>query len=169
MNMDQFTLLATSSATSVWALIGNFVAFLVVAAVFFVFALRAGRPAFISLVMSLYVGFGLFMVFPWKEQLMGGEAMTVTIAGLIIFGILTAIPYFILRKVNTMGHLSIGTLPLLILCLLASGALLAIGYHFLSLATLLPATPPLVTYVVPAQYLFFWLIAPLVGFIVVSR
>jgi|TARA_R110000824_G_scaffold401771_1_gene615439 hypothetical protein len=167
--MDQLTLLATSGATSVWALLGNFVAFLVIAVVFFVFALRAGRPAFISLVLSLYVGFGLFMVFPWKAQLMAGEAMTTTVAGLIIFGILTALPYFIMRKVNTMGHLSIGTIPLFILSLLASGALLAIGYHFLSLATILPATPPLMTYVVPTQYLFYWLIAPLVGFVVVSR
>lgn len=167
--MDQLTLLATSSATNVWALVGNFIAFLVLGVIFFIFALRAGRPAFISLVLSFYIGFGLFMVFPWKDQLMSGEAMSKTIAGLIIFVLLSALPYFIMRKVNTMGHLSIGTVPLFILCLLASGALLAIGYHFLGLATILPATPPLMTYVVPTQYLFYWLLAPLAGFLVLTR
>jgi len=167
--MDQITALATSSATSVWALIGNFIALLVLTVVFFVFALRAGRPAFISLVLSFYIGFGLFLVFPWKDQLMTGDGMTKAVAGLIIFAVLSILPYLILRRVNTMGHMHIQNIPLFILSFLAGGALLAISYHFLSLATILPATPPLLTYVVPTQYLFYWLIAPLAGFFFFAR
>lgn len=167
--MDQITALATSSATSVWALIGNFIALLVLTLIFFVFTLRAGRPAFISLVLSLYIGFGLFLVFPWKEQLMAGDGMTKAVAGLIIFAILSIVPYMILRRVNTMGHMHIQAIPLFVLSFLAGGALLAIGYHFLSLATILPATPPLTTYVVPTQYLFYWLVAPLIGFFIFAR
>ncbi len=167
--MDQVTALAQSGTSGILPIVMNFIALIVLTIVLFAFAMRAGRPAFISLVLSFYVGFGLFMIFPWKSQMMTGEGMTKAIAGLLIYLGLSIIPFLVLRRVNTLGLAHIQPLPLFLLSALSAGALLAIGYHFLSLATILPATPPIAMYVVPDQYLFYWLMAPLVGFFAFAR
>lgn len=147
----------------------NFLALIVLAGVLFVFALRAGRPAFISLILAFYIGFGLFMIFPWKEQILAGDGMTKAVAALLLYAALSALPFLVLRRVNTMGLMSIHPVPLLILSTLSAGALLAVSYHFLNLAKILPATPPIAAYVVPEQFLFYWLVAPLVAFFVLVR
>ncbi len=167
--MDQVTALANSGASGVVPILMNFLALIVLTIVLFVFALRAGRPAFISLILSFYIGFGLFTVFPWKEQLMVGDGMTKAVAALLLYAILSALPFLVLRRVNTMGLMSIHPLPLFVLSGLSAGALLAVSYHFLNLAKILPATPPIAAYVVPEQFLFYWLIAPLVAFFVLIR
>ncbi len=167
--MDQVTALAQTGTTGILPIVMNFIALIVLTIVLFAFAMRAGRPAFISLVLSFYVGFGLFMVFPWKAQMMTGDGMTKAVAGLLIYLALCALPFLILRRVNTLGLARIHPLPLFLLSALSAGALLAIGYHFLSLATILPATPPIAMYVVPDKYFFYWLVAPLVGFFAFSR
>lgn len=168
-NMDQVTALANSGASGVLPVVMNFIALIVLSIVLFAFAMRAGRPAFISLMLSLYVGLGLFLVFPWKDQLMTGDGMTKAVAALLIYIGLSAVPFLILRKVNTMGLMRIHPVPLFIVSMLAAGSILAIGYHFLSLAVILPATPPIAAYVLPEQFLFYWLAAPLVALLIVAH
>ena len=167
--MNQVAAIAQSSTAGVLPIVMNFLALIVLTAVLFVFAMKAGRAAFISLVLALYVGFGLFMVFPWKAQIIAGDGVTKAVVALLLFVGLSIIPFLILRRVNTMGSMRIHALPLFGLSVLSAGALLALSYHFLNLATILPATPPLTTYVLPEQYLFYWLVAPLVGFFVFAR
>ncbi len=167
--MDQLTAFAQTGTTGVMPIVMNFLALIVLTAVLFAFALRAGRAAFISLVLSMYVGFGLFMAFPWKAQLITGDGTAKAVASILIFLALSALPYLILRRVNTMGLMRIHPLPLLGLSTLSAGALLTLSYHFLSLAKILPATPPITTFVLPEQYIFYWLVAPLIGFFVFAR
>ncbi len=167
--MNQLATLAQSGTTGVLPIVMNFLAVIVLTVVLFAFAMKAGRAAFISLVLALYVGFGLFMVFPWKAQVIAGDGVTKAVAALLLFVALSAIPFLILRRVNTMGSMRVHALPLFGLCALSAGALLAISYHFLNLAKILPATAPLTTYILPEQYLFYWLAAPLVGFFVFAR
>ena len=167
--MNQVAAIAQSSTAGFPPIVMNFLALIVLTAVLFVFAMKAGRAAFISLVLALYVGFGLFMVFPWKAQIIAGDGVTKAVVALLLFVGLSIIPFLILRRVNTMGAMRIHALPLFGLSVLSAGALLALSYHFLNLATILPATPPLTTYVLPEQYLFYWLVAPLVGFFVFAR
>lgn len=167
--MNQVAAIAQSSTSGILPIVMNFLALIVLTIVLFAFAMRAGRPAFISLVLSFYVGFGLFVVFPWREQLISGDGMTKAVAALLIFLALSAIPFLVLRRVNTMGTMHIHPLPLLLLSVLSAGALLAIAYHFLSLATILPATPSIALYVMPDKFLFYWLVAPLVGFLALAR
>lgn len=167
--MDQVAALAQTSTAGVLPVVMNFLALIVLTVILFAFAMKAGRAAFISLVLALYVGFGLFMVFPWKEQIISGDGMTKAVAALLIFIALSVVPFLVMRRVNTMGAMHIHPLPLFFLSALSAGALLAISYHFLSLATILPATPPLTTYLLPEQYLFYWLIAPLIGFFALAR
>lgn len=167
--MDQVTALANSGASGVVPIIMNFIALIVLTVVLFVFALRAGRPAFTSLILSFYIGFSLYVVFPWKAQFMIGDGMTKAVVAILLYVILSAIPFFVLRRVNTTGLKSIKPFPLLVLSGLSAGALLSVSYHFLNLAKILPATPPVAAYVVPEQYLFYWLMAPLIAFFVLIR
>lgn len=167
--MDQVTALAESSASGVLPIIMNFLALIVLTLVLFGFAMKVGRAAFISLLIALYVGFGLFMVFPWKEQMMAGDGMTKAVAGILIFIALSAFPFLILRRVNTLSLMRIHPLPLFFICGLAAGALLALSYQFLGLGTILPATPPITAYVLKPEYLFYWLLAPLVGLFVLAH
>ncbi len=167
--MDQVTALANSGAGGIVPIIMNFIALIVLSVVLFAFAMRAGRPAFISLILSLYVGLALFTVFPWKDALMTGSGTTKAVAGLLIFIALSAVPFFILRKVNTMGLMRIHPVPLFLVCVLAAGGLLALSYHFLALGAILPATSSLSAYILPDQFLFYWLIAPLVALLVVAH
>ena len=167
--MNQVTALAQSGTSGILPIVMNFLALIVLTLVLFAFAMKAGRAAFISLVLSLYVGFGLFMIFPWKAQLMAGDGTTKAVASLLLFMALSAIPFLVLRRVNTMGLMRIHPLPLFGLSILSSGALLAMSYHFFELAKILPATPPIASYVLPEQYLFYWILAPLVGFFLFAR
>lgn len=167
--MNQLASLAESGTSGVLPILMNFLALIVLTVVLFTFALRAGRPAFVSLILSLYVGFGLFMVFPWKAQIISGDGMTKAVASLLIFIGLSILPFLILRRVNTLGMARIHPLPLFGLSVLSSGALLAVSYHFMELSKILPATPPIAAYVVPEQYLFYWLVAPLVAFFIFAR
>ena len=150
-------------------ILSNFLALIILTVVLFAFAMKAGRASFISLVLSFYIGFGLFMIFPWKAQIIAGDGMTKAVAALLIFLVLSAIPFLVLRRVNTMGLMSIHALPLFGLSALSAGALLAVSYHYLNFAKILPATASIAEYVLPEQYLFFWLIAPLVGFFAFAR
>ncbi len=167
--MDQVSAIASTGATGIMPILMNFLALIVLTLVLFAFALKAGRASFISLILSFYVGFGLFMVFPWKEQLMSGDGTTKAVAAVLIFLALSAIPFLVLRRVNTMGLMSIHALPLFLLSALSAGALLAVSYHFLNLAKILPATQSLSTFILPEQFLFYWLFAPLFGFFVFAR
>ncbi|MBU2158781.1 hypothetical protein KKD81_00090 [Patescibacteria group bacterium] len=167
--MDSVNLAATGGFAEIISFVGNFLVLLIVAGAFFFFALRAGRAAFITLVMSLYAGFALFTLFPYTKLLSGDSAMTVFVANSIVFGVLTFFPYVLLRRVSTSGNIHIPGLFLAGLSFLAAGLLLAIGYHVLSLSAAIPLTPSLSALFAPDSYFFWWFAAPLVGIFLTAR
>ena len=167
--MEQAAAVAQTSIMQVWSVAGNFVALIVLTLVLLAFALKAGRASFISLMLSFYVSFGLFMVFPWKAQLIQGEGSTQAAAAILIFFALAIVPFMILRRINTLSLMRIHPVPLTLLCAVSAASLLALSYRFLHIAKILPATPPLETYILPEQFLFYWLIAPLVGFFIFAK
>lgn len=167
--MDQVTALANTSAGGIVPIVMNFIALIVLSLALFTFAMKAGRAAFISLLLSLYVGLALFTIFPWKDALMQGDGTTKAVAGILIFIALSAAPFLILRRVNTMGLMHISPVPLFLVCVLAAGGVLAFAYHFLALSAILPATQAISAYILPDQFLFYWLIAPLIALLVVAH
>ncbi len=169
--LNSITHLATSSALSVWAIVGNFLALIVLAVALFFFGLKVGRAAFVALVMSLYAGFALYSLFPYKDELMksAGTPLVKAVMALIIFGVLTFVPYLIIRRIATSGAMHIPPFMLAILATLSAGCILALGYHFFSLASIIPATPPLSALFSPEKYLFWWFVAPIVGFFFLAK
>ncbi|MBU1292835.1 hypothetical protein KJ819_02075 [Patescibacteria group bacterium] len=167
--MDSINLAATGGFADIVTFIGNFLVLLIVAGAFFFFAIKVGRAAFITLVMSLYAGFALFTLFPYTKLITGDSVMTIFVANAIIFAVLTYFPYVLLRRISTSGSIHINTLLLSGLSLLAAGLLLAIGYHALGLSAAVPLTPSLAALFAPSSYFFWWMAAPLVGIFLTAR
>lgn len=169
--MDVINSFATGGIAEIGAFVGNFLALIVIGVVLYLFALRSGRPAFVSLVLSLYAGYALYAVFPYKEAFLGeGQSdLTKAVAALIVFGVFTFVPFMLMSRVMTSGLARIHPLALALLAFLAAGLVLAIGYEVLHVGAILPLTPPLAALFSFDTFFFWWFVAPLVGLFVLSR
>lgn len=168
--MDALNQFATGGFGDIVAFFGNFLVLLVLAVLLFFFALRAGRAMLISLILALYVGFALFSVFPFKEMFLVGDTPLVrAVAGIALFAVFTFFPYVLLRRVSTSGTIHINPLVLALLTLVTGGFVLALGYHVLNIAAVIPLTPSLDALFAPDKYFFWWVLAPLVGIYATAR
>lgn len=158
----------TTSIQSAWALVGNVFAFLVLVGLLVAFALRSGRAALVSLVVSLYMGFALYSVFPFKEfatSTLGSEP----IANTVLYLALAFLSYLLVRRIGGGGSNTLGTLPLVVLCLLTAGFLMALGYGVLQIDQLYNLPQTLDLMFAPSEYFFWWFIAPIVGTFALAR
>lgn len=168
--MDVVNQFATGGFGSIVTFFGNFLVLVVIAALLFFFALRAGRAMLISLILALYVGFALFTVFPYKEMfIVGDSALVRAVAGIALFAVFTFFPYILLRRVATSGSMRINPLVLSLLALVTGGFVLALGYHVLDIAAVIPLTPSLDALFAPDKYFFWWFVAPLIGVYATAR
>lgn len=168
--MDMLNSFATGGFSEIMAFVGNFLVLILLAVALFFFAVRAGRALLISLILALYVGFALFTVFPFKDMfLVGDSALARAVAGMILFGVFTVFPYILLRRVSTTGALSINPISLGLLALATGGFVLALGYHVLDIASVIPLTPSLDALFAPEGYFFWWFLAPLAGIFITTR
>lgn len=168
--MDSLNAFATGGFGEIVGFFGNFLVLLVIAALLFFFALRAGRSLLISLILALYVGFALFTAFPYKEMFIIGDTPLVrAVAGIALFAVFTFFPYILLRRIASTARMQINPLTLSILALVTGGFVLALGYHVLNIAAVIPLTPSLDALFAPDKYFFWWFLAPLVGTYVTAR
>lgn len=168
--MDALNALATDGFTDIVGFIGNFFVLILIAVLLFVFALRAGRSLLISLILSLYVGFALFTAFPYTDTfIVGDTALMRAVSGIVLFAIFTIAPFVLLRRVSTSGSVFIQPIPLAVLTFVTGGFILAIGYHVLNIAAVIPLTPSLDALFAPDRFFFWWFIAPLVGIFITTR
>jgi len=165
--LDQFM---TGGMADILAFGGNFLILIILTAALFFFALRAGRAMLVSFILALYVAYALFAVFPYKELFIVGDTPLVrSVAGILLFGVFTFFPYMLLRRVSTSGSMHIHPLMLALLALVTGGFVLALGYHVLDIAALVPLTPSLDALFAPDTYFFWWFAAPLVGIFLTAR
>ncbi len=168
--MDSLNQFATGGFADIIAFVGNFLVLLIIAAVLFFFALRVGRAMLISFILALYIGFALFTVFPYKDLLIIGDTPLMrAVSGMLLFAVFTFAPYVILRRVSTSSSMRINPFTLSLLALVTGGFVLALGYHVLNIAALIPLTPSLDALFAPDKYFFWWFVAPLVGIFVTAR
>lgn len=168
--MDSLNSLATGGFGDIMSFVSNFLVLLVLAVVLFLLAMRAGRAMFISLVLALYAGFGLYTVFPYAKTLTAGDTATMaTASGLLIFGLLTFFPYILIRRVATSGLMHINPIIMFLLSLVTAGFILALGYHLFNLESILPLSASLKAIITPDKYFFWWFAAPLAGLFLASR
>ena len=154
----------TTSAASAWGLIGNVLIFVVIVGALIVFSLRVGKAALLSLILSLYIGYAVYSVFPFSD-LAGGTPL----GNVSVYVVLTALAYLLVRKVGSNGIGRIQMVPLVILCLLTGGLVMALGYSTFEIDTIYDFPRTLDLLFAPKEYFFWWFIAPLVGAFAVGR
>ncbi len=166
--MNEATGLATTSIASAWALIGNVLAFVIVVIALVAFAMREGRSAMVALVVSLYMGYALYSVFPFGDMLVGITGSQ-PITNIIVYVVLTFISYLLVRRIGGGGSSTIQMFPLVVLCLLTAGFVMALGYSVLDVDKLYNLPQTLDLLFAPKEYFFWWFIAPIVGTFVLAR
>ena len=165
----QVQTLATHTGTSVFSFASSFLVVLVLFGALFFFARYVGRGQFVALLVSFYTGYTLYSVFPFASLLPSTPASTALITDLALFGAFVAATYIILRRVVVSDFLSIGTIGLFILSLLAAGFLLALAYHVFPVRSVYSFTPAIDALFAPKGFFFWWFIAPLLGLFVFAK
>lgn len=154
----------TTSAASAWGLIGNVLVFLLIVAALVVFAVRVGKAALLSLILSLYIGYALYIVFPFTDI-----AGATPVANVAVYGVLVLLSYLLVRKLGNSGIGGIKIAPLIILCILTGGFLMALGYTAFNIDTVYDFPKTLDLLFAPKEYFFWWFVAPLIALFAVGR
>jgi hypothetical protein len=154
---------ATLGAGHAWALIGNFIALLVLTVVMILFSYRSGRGGIISLVIALYAGYGIFVVFPYTVFVLnlGQTTLIKAILSIVLYILFTIAPFIFIQRLT---HGGFGG-PRFVLSFLTAAFVIAIAYHVFNLNHLYAFPKPLDQLFAPDKYFFWWFIAPLAGLI----
>ncbi len=163
--------LATTLTSSAWLWAGNFLALIILTAILLFFSMRGGRSGLISLILALYAGYALYIVFPYTDNVVGagGTPLIQAILSVILFAIATFPPFVLIRRLTGGGFGSLSIIQNLLLSLLAGAFLLALGYHVFDVSNIYSFSDPLNQLFAPEGYFFYWFIAPLLGLFIFAR
>lgn len=156
---------ATASAGDLWLLASNFLALIVLTGVLLVFAMKGGRGGLISLMLSLYAGYAIYIVFPYTDFVLtlGGTTTIKAALSILLFAAATIIPFLFLRRITSGGFGSLTFFQNLLLATIAAAFILALGYHLFDIGNIYTFPDPLNRLFEPKEYFFYWFIAPLAG------
>lgn len=152
-------------------LLGNFLVFIVLVAVLFFLAQRQGASGLISLNIALYVGYGIYTVFPYKDAVIGigDTAVIQATISVILFAIATLLPFIVAIRLTNNSFGSLSLIHDTILSVLAAGFLMALAYHVFDISNIYHFSEPLNLLFAPEGYFFYWFVAPLVGLYFLAR
>ncbi len=169
--MDGILATINSSAMDAWTLLSGVLALVVLTGVLLVFALRGGRSALISLILSMYAGYAIYAVFPFTDEILatGGTELIRTIFSVGIFVAATILPFILIKRLTSAGFGSLSFVPNLILSFLGAAFILALGYQLFAISSVYPLTDTLDTAFAPTKFFFWWFIAPLIGLFLFAR
>lgn len=166
--IDQYALqisnLATAAASNSWALVSNFVILLVLTVLFILFSYRS-RGGILSLIVAFYVGYAIFLVFPYTNLVLA-SGTTPLIKAFISVGLYVAaciVPFIFIERLASGGFGVLSVFPRFGLSFLAATFLLALAYHVFHVSNIYTFPEPMNTLFAPDQYFFWWFIAPLIG------
>ncbi len=167
--LTQVNSLATSTALTVWAATASFVVLIGLMFFFIFFARYVGRGPFVALLLSLYAGYSVYIVFPYSQFLPTAPALTAvgSHAGLYLFLVFTF--YIILRRIAVSDFLYIGLFGLLVLSFLASAFLIALAYHVFAVTDVYVFNNAISVLFAPDQYFFWWFLSPAIGLFFLAR
>lgn len=167
--MDQIVLqisnIATTSAANSWALASNFLILVVLTVVMILFSYRAGKGGILSLIVAFYMGYAIYLVFPYTNAIVaaGGSPLIKGVISIIIFGIATFVPFLFIQRLVGGGYGVLSFVPRFALSFLSAAFLLALAYHVFHVSNIYTFPEPMNTLFAPDQYFFWWFIAPLLG------
>lgn len=157
--------LATQGATSAWLLVGNFLVLVVLTVIMIGFSYKSGRGGIISLLLSFYAGYAIYLAFPYTKEILGAGStpMMKAIISVVLFAIASFIPFHFIQRLTSTGFGVLSFVPRFVLSFLSAAFLLALAYHVFNVSNIYTFPEPLNTLFAPDGYFFYWFIAPLVG------
>ena len=165
----QVNTLATHTATSAWMWGSDFLIVIVLFALFFLFAWYMGKGPFIGLMVSLYVAYAFYAIFPYNSLLPSSPAATALAADVGLYAVFGFISYLILRRTVVSDFLYVGLFGLFALSFLGACFVLALAYHVFPVHAVYTFTPAVDALFAPKQWFFWWFTAPLLGLFFLAR
>jgi hypothetical protein len=161
----QVSNLATQSASHAWALVGNFLILVILTGVMIGFSYYGGRGGIISLLMSFYAGYAIYLVFPYTTMIVnaGGTSLMKAILSVILFLLSLIFPYIFINRLIKGGFGVLSFVPRFVLSFLAAAFLIALAYHVFNVTHIYTFPEPMNSLFAPDKYFFWWFIAPLAG------
>jgi len=168
----QVTTIATelSASAGLWA--GNFLVLIILTFALFFFAMRHhGGSGLVSLNLSLYGGYALYSVFPYKDAIIaaGATPFIQAFLSVIIFIAATVLPFVVTLRLTSQSYGSLSVIQNFLLSLLAATFLMALAYHVFNISNIYTFSDPLNELFKPEGYFFYWFIGPLIGIYFLAR
>jgi hypothetical protein len=163
--------MVSAAGADAWLWVTNFLALIVLTVVVYMFAMRRGGAGVISLNISLYCGYAIYSVFPYRDAIVGIGATPLiqAVLAVILFIAVTSAPFLITMRLTAPSFGQLSFFQGLLLSLVAAVFLLALGYHVFEITNIYQFPDPLNQLFEPEGYFFYWFIAPLVGLYFLAR
>lgn len=167
--LAQVNTIATHTALTLYGYVGNFLALLILAGIFFLLSRYLGRGPFVALLLSLYAGYAVYASFPYESLLPTAPAITAFASHTGLYLATVIAFYLILRRVVVSDFLYIGLFGLIVLSFLAAAFLIALGYHVFAAEHIYKFPDIIQTLFAPAKYFFWWFISLAIGIFFLAR
>ncbi len=156
----------TAAASNSVALISNFIILLALTVGFILFSYRS-KGGIVSMIMSFYVAYALYLVFPYTKQIIdtAGSPLMKSVISVAIYAIACVVPYLFVERLVSGGIGILSVFPRFGLSFLAATFLMALAYHVFPVSHIYTFPEPMNTLFAPDQYFFWWFLAPLLGLI----
>lgn len=163
--------LATELTLDASAWVGNFVVLIALTAVIYLFTMRKGGGVLIAFNLALYIGYALYIVFPYRDAIIGIGAtpLVEALIAVFLFAIATAGPLALALRLTPSQYGRLSIFQSFPLSLVAAGFLMALGYHVFDISNIYTFSDPLNQLFAPEGYFFYWFIAPIVGLWFLAR
>ncbi len=165
----QIQTLATHTLAQIILLSNDFFIALILFVIVFIAAYFQGRGRFIALILSLYVGYAFYIVFPFKSLIPTSSAVVTLLADIILFTVFMFISYSVLSRIVITDSFLISTFGIFILSLCITGFLLAFAYNVFPVRSVYTFTHATDAIFAAKTYFFWWFIAPAVGLFFLVR
>lgn len=161
----QVSNVATASAVHAWALAGNFLILVALTLVMIGFSYYGGKGGIISLLISFYVAYALYLVFPYTSFIVneGSTPLLKAILSVILYAIAMFVPFIFVQRILGGGYGVLSFVPRFVLSFLSATFLLALAYHVFNVTHIYTFPEPMNSLFAPDQYFFWWFIAPFAG------
>ncbi len=167
--ITQTEVFTSHAIAQIMSFTGDFFIALIMFAGVFALAYYQGRGRFIALILSLYVGYAFYIVFPFKSLIPTSSAIVTLVADIILFAIFVFVSYSILNRIVMSDSFLVSTFGMIILSLCITGFLLAMAYHVFPVRNVYVFTHATDTLFVAKTYFFWWFIAPAVALFFLVR
>jgi hypothetical protein len=129
------------------------------------FSYRTGRGGIISLVIALYAGYGIYLVFPYTQMIIsyGDTILIKAVISILLYIFATIVPFIFTQRLTHGGIGVLSFVPRFVVSFLTAAFIIAIAYHVFNVNHLYSFPKPLDQLFAPDQYFFWWFIAPLAG------